>query len=125
MAFSDIDYLDSEDLGNRGKKDKGDIEDEDEGDEDNSEGETIGSEDWSLDKSDDDSQERRDLEDFIVEDGWGKEEGSVDFTESDEEYDSDDSTVWGDSESKSGGDSSENSQVYKYLEDSTDEEGEY
>ena len=55
-------------MGNRGKKDKGDIEDEDEGDEDDSEGETIGTEDWSLDESDDDLQERRDLGDFIVED---------------------------------------------------------
>jgi hypothetical protein len=68
MAFSDIDYLDSEDLGNRGKKDKGDIEDEDKGDEDDSEGETIGSEDWSLNKSNDDLQDRWDLGDFIVED---------------------------------------------------------
>ena len=125
MAFSDIDYLDSEDLGNGGKKDKGDIEDEDEEDEDDSEGETIGSEDWSLDKSDNDLQERRGLGDFIVEDDWGKEESDVDFTESDREDDSNDSTVWRDAESWSGGDSSKNPQVYKHLEDSTDKEGDY
>ena len=54
---------------------------------------------------------------------WGKEESDVDFTESDEEDDSDNSTVWGDAESWSGGDSSESSQVHEHLEGSTDEEG--
>jgi hypothetical protein len=79
-------------LGNRSKKDKKDIEDKDR-DKDNSKGETIGSKDWSLDKSNDNLQEHQDLEEFIVKDNWGKEESNIDFTESNKEYNSNNSTV--------------------------------
>jgi hypothetical protein len=122
-AISATRIASSEELGTQDRGNEGDIEEEENGDEDDdedededdSEGETIGSEDWSLEESDDDSQERRDLGDFIVEDDWGKEESDVDYTESDEEDDdsSDDSTVPGNAESWSGGDSSESFQVHE------------